>query len=615
MAYYVISSSNSIHNTADDPLSANGLQLGAGESALITADGYILATGAAGTGVYINGYAEGSRLTVNGYVYGTRDGIYSLGHYAEITVNGIVEGDGNGASVSGGSLYISPTGRISGGVSLQDTEFVNDGTLYSGFASTAVQISSGSVVNNGLISSTAFGFFYDADDHVRITNTGTIEGDFETYYNATAATSEVDITNSGDWIGDIGLSPGNDSVTNTGRLIGDVFLGDGTNSMDSRYGFVSGGVSGGSGADTILLGAGDTIIQPGAGADTVDGGAGVDTLNYSTSAKGVSVNLATGAAAGGDARGDHFSNIENLGGTLYNDVLVGDAGANVLNGILGRDTITGAGGNDTIVMYGRGPTTVDSGTGNDLIQFLSLDHATYGYAFSATDQIQGGTGYDTLEIKDAAALTFTATTVRGIEHMLLDDGFDYNFTSADATVASGARMLVDGSLLTAGNTLHFDASHETNGGYDFIGGDARDVFIGGALGDTFAGGAAADTLTGKGGADTFIFDSVADSQFTAMDRITDFNAAADHLQFDFAVSAVEAPVSGSASTSADLHALVNGHMGVGDAILVNVTGGSLVGSTLLLVDANGTAGFQGAGDFCIDVTGMTGTLDVGDFVM
>jgi Ca2+-binding RTX toxin-like protein len=469
------------------------------------------------------------------------------------------------------------------------------------------------VINNGTMSSRSDTIYYTGEARSTIRNTGTILGNLYTIPGG--ADPGLNIINSGLWDGRLQLTAGDDFINNTGTITSEIDLYDGDNHLDSRYGFVGGDVVAGNGTDIILLGAGDSGIVGGGGGDTIDGGVGFDTVSYVGSAVGVSVNLLTGTAAGGDARGDHLSNIEGLVGTVVRDTLVGDDGANVLNGLIGRDTLTGNGGNDTIQMAGAGPAVIDAGSGNDLIQLQSADASMYGYAFTAATRVQGGTGYDTLEVRQARVMTFTDTTVRGIEHLLMDDGFDYDFTSADATVASGARLLVDGLALSAGNFLHFNGAAETNGHFDFLGGDAKDIFIGGALGDTFTGGVSGDLLTGGAGADTFAYHETSDSKFSLRDHITDFNAAADHLQFDFAVAAVDAPVSGSASTAADLSALASGHMGVGEAILVTVTGGALAGSKLLLVDANGTAGFQGAGDFCIDVTGMTGTLDVGDFVM
>ena len=304
MTFYVIDSTNSIHNVDNTTLGGNGIHLGAGDNAIIKADGSVLATGTYGTGIYVDAYADDATLIVNGFVYGTLEGIYSLGASPYITVNGQVTGGSTGVSISGGDLYISPTGVVSGdsdGLFIGGASVVNDGTV-NGTGNEAIQFSSGWLYNNGLISSRGWGIFYTADGDGSIYNTGTIQGDLLIYYQATDAV-HLYIENSGDWIGRLSLSPGGDTLINTGRITEDVSLGDGSNSFDSRYGFVGGEVSAGSGVDTILLGAEDTIIRPGGGGDTVDGGAGFDIVSYNTSAAGVSVDLLNGTAARGDAQG------------------------------------------------------------------------------------------------------------------------------------------------------------------------------------------------------------------------------------------------------------------------------------------------------------------------
>ena len=86
--------------------------------------------------------------------------------------------------------------------------------------------------------------------------------------------------------------------------------------------------------------AGNNVLTGGAGADTLDGGDGVDTASYAGSSVGVTVSLTTGSGIDGDADGDTLTNIENLTGSNYNDVLEGDANANVLAGGTGIDLVT-----------------------------------------------------------------------------------------------------------------------------------------------------------------------------------------------------------------------------------------------------------------------------------
>ena len=79
---------------------------------------------------------------------------------------------------------------------------------------------------------------------------------------------------------------------------------------------------GNGGADTLNGGNNNDILNGGTGADSLDGGSGNDTASYYGSSAGVHVSLASGSASGGDAAGDHLTSIENLNGSLHDDMLV-----------------------------------------------------------------------------------------------------------------------------------------------------------------------------------------------------------------------------------------------------------------------------------------------------
>ena len=72
------------------------------------------------------------------------------------------------------------------------------------------------------------------------------------------------------------------------------------------------------------------------------------SLVYALSDAGVTVNLATGAASGGDAQGDMISGFERISGSPFADALSGNGAANYLFGGLGDDKIRGGSGADTI---------------------------------------------------------------------------------------------------------------------------------------------------------------------------------------------------------------------------------------------------------------------------
>ena len=105
--------------------------------------------------------------------------------------------------------------------------------------------------------------------------------------------------------------------------------------------------------DTIFGGDADNVIEARAGADRIDGGLGRDTAYYAHSEEAVTIDLSIKddagitIASGGDAAGDQLSDIENLTGTVHEDVLTGDDGDNILEGGGGADILDGGDGSDT----------------------------------------------------------------------------------------------------------------------------------------------------------------------------------------------------------------------------------------------------------------------------
>jgi len=128
------------------------------------------------------------------------------------------------------------------------------------------------------------------------------------------------------------------------------------------------------GNDLLFGGSGNDTLDGGAGADTMLGGAGSDTADYSSSPVGVTVNLASGLGAGGDAQGDVLGGIENIIGSAHEDVLIGDSGANTLTGGAGVDAMYGANGNDAYFVDNISDAVIENlNEGNDTV------HASVNY--------------------------------------------------------------------------------------------------------------------------------------------------------------------------------------------------------------------------------------------
>ena len=146
--------------------------------------------------------------------------------------------------------------------------------------------------------------------------------------------------------------PGNDTITNA-------------TAIGSR-------LRGGDGNDRLFGGSGDDMLVGGFGSDLLQGGAGSDTASYAEVSNRIAVQADLDGAVGDDgsaedgpvgARDTIASDVENLEGTGADDVLTGNAGANVIDGSGGHDKVQGLGGDDTLTADGGG--SLDGGAGTD----------------------------------------------------------------------------------------------------------------------------------------------------------------------------------------------------------------------------------------------------------
>jgi Ca2+-binding RTX toxin-like protein len=109
-------------------------------------------------------------------------------------------------------------------------------------------------------------------------------------------------------------------------------------------------IGGGAGSDRLDGGDGDDWMTGGDGDDVLEGGAGIDTVSFVTNYNAtVAADLASGTAYGSSIGSDRLSGFENLEGSLHDDRLAGDDGANALAGRWGVDVLAGRGGADRFV--------------------------------------------------------------------------------------------------------------------------------------------------------------------------------------------------------------------------------------------------------------------------
>ena len=240
----------------------------------------------------------------------------------------------------------------------------------------------------------------------------------------------------------IGLIFDHDVENAIGSAFDDKLVGDGFSNM----------FNGGQGNDLVLgMGGNDNFAYTG-GLDNWDGGAGADTANFSTFGFAVKVDLgASGALVqtrGGSTVASgaalvkivDIADIEDIIGTNFDDMLIGDGQVNRIMGGAGDDTIDG----------GLGADLMDGGDGNDTYTVDNVGDA----------------------VKDSS-------------------GFDTVLASVDYTLAAGLEKLTltgAGGIDGSGNNL--DNTLTGNGGANRL--------LGGLGDDTIDGGAGFDTAVFAG---------------------------------------------------------------------------------------------------------------------
>jgi Ca2+-binding RTX toxin-like protein len=222
-------------------------------------------------------------------------------------------------------------------------------------------------------------------------------------------------------------------------------------------------IEGASGDDTLFGLNGNDLLEGGIGADTIDGGAGIDTLIYSRSSSSITVDLTMKSAAGGDAEGDVFNDIENIFGSEYDDTLTGDAAINHLKGNSGIDLLMGLDGAD-FLDGGDGFDFLEGGGGND--RLISVD----------ADSIDGGVGSDTAQIDRTVA----------------SDGF---------TFVLGTGVGSDGTIANGIEILEFTGSNFSD---DVTAGAGNDILLGMDGNDRLVGAAGSNVLDGGQGDDVLV---------------------------------------------------------------------------------------------------------------
>ncbi|HEV2748744.1 MAG TPA: calcium-binding protein [Allosphingosinicella sp.] len=319
-------------------------------------------------------------------------------------------------------------------------------------------------------------------------------------------------------------------------------------------------INGRGGNDTINGLGGNDVLNGGTGIDTLRGGNGNDIYIVDTAGdRAIETAANTHTPGGRDAVKSYISfalgnyvedlfllgtNAINANGNDLNNRLTGNSAANILNGRGGADRMVGGNGNDTYVVDNAGDLVIETNA----------------------DRSVGGT--DTVKSSVDFALG------DNVERLTLIGGQDVN------AIGNALANIITGN----------------SGDNDLVGGEGNDVLRGGLSGDELTGGAGADRL---------VYGSAAESTSLNYDTIEGFNYEEDKVDLPVVVTGYDGVVESGRldedSFDADLAAAMAPVLEAGHAAFFAPSTGDLDGKLFLVVDGNGTAGYQSGEDFVFRV--------------
>jgi Ca2+-binding RTX toxin-like protein len=411
--------------------------------------------------------------------------------------------------------------------------------------------------------------------------------------------------------------------------------------------------TGNTGNNTLTGNNANNILNGGAGIDTLNGVRGIDTLIGGTGDDIYIVDTITDIITENAGEGTDtiqssvtfsltaLTHIENLTltrtssingtGNAANNIITGNTGNNTLNGGDGIDTLIGGVGNDIyIVDTTTDRITENAGEGTDTIQSsvtFSLSPLTHiekltligtsaingtGNAINniitgntANNILTGGDGIDTLVGGTGNDIYIVDTTT---------DRITEASASGTDTVQSSVTFSI--SSLTNIENLTLTGSNGING----TGNVGSNTIIGNTTDNLLTGGGGSDTLTGGLGVDRFSYKTLGDSLLgttnNRFDVITDFNANASNDLF---------LVSTARSGFIDVGAIATlDATGIGAALTTTAfkanyaaqfTFGSGSTTRTFIAINNSTAGFSATADAIVELTGLTGTIGLGNFTI
>jgi Ca2+-binding RTX toxin-like protein len=266
--------------------------------------------------------------------------------------------------------------------------------------------------------------------------------DYAQYWNATAGVI-IDLSLTA---GQDTKSAGFDTLVNieniNGSAFNDILTGNALNNT----------LLGGGGNDTLNGGDGNDSLRGDAGDDAINGGNGSDTAHYWNATAGVTVNLARTNAQNTVGAGiDTLLNIENVNGSGFNDILIGNALNNVLLGGGGNDSLNGSLGSD-VLTGGQGK---DSFFFNSALGSSNKDIITDFTVVDDTIKLENSVFTALISTGELAANAFkmigNGNTVDSDDHILYNTvtgGFSYDVDGSGSAAAVLVAIIGKGLAVT-----------------------------------------------------------------------------------------------------------------------------------------------------------------------
>jgi Ca2+-binding RTX toxin-like protein len=252
---------------------------------------------------------------------------------------------------------------------------------------------------------------------------------------------------------------------------------------------------------------------------------GTDTINFSGSTAGTILDLRAGQFssvnghnnnvsifAGHNADGTGYY-IENGIGSRYDDILIGNDGANVLDGRAGDDRMAGYGGDDTYFVDSMDDIVREEANGGDdtvillsrdlhIGKIANIEHIIY--ADESTPQPGNGGGEPAPSVGDntRTSIIFGDNGNNTIDGGAGDDtifgqgGDDFIIGGRDSLASRDINNTIDVADLE-------DQTESDDGDDTLYGGRGNDTILGGQGNDILDGGDGDDTLSGQAGIDIF----------------------------------------------------------------------------------------------------------------